>query len=511
MDLDCNNYTIEEILQILEIDENNPDAGIIQKNLSDKITIISKQDPEQISENIDELINFYTKAAFKLMNNNKIINNNIKKQELSEKQNIINNEQIIPNKLINIEDKPIINRPLIPGGVTKPIPPIYSINTNPNKHVQGIVNPIERQTINSLLSINSKFRHPNSTSSTDFIVELNQNFSNVTSIKLASIEFINSYYAISEYLGSNHFTIEFFKYSLSFPITILEIFKETFYIPDGNYTIDQFVTTVNDIFQEPGKPYTNLVELAYDPIKGKLNFIKGLGTGNTWLPPCGGIGCDFGFNLDFTNINLPKRANFLNLGWLIGYRHNKYPFFELPPPDPSCNNTLIPGRIKNIPICMCDCDDDYYNYKYISPCNNYYKNFYQDTSNNNLNIGFNPEAVANLIGTGYFLLEIDDFNKNQSEVFYSNTQLSKNNVSTFTHNFSNIIARIPNTADFFFMMFEDSSDKVFKTRKYFGPVRLNRLKIRLLDENGTVINLNNNDIVINLEIESNNMPYKKIL
>ena len=72
------------------------------------------------------------------------------------------------------------------------------------------------------------------------------------------------------------------------------------------------------------------------------------------------------------------------------------------------------------------------------------------------------------------------------------------------------MARIPNSADFYSIIFEDSSDKVFKTRKYFGPVRISKLKIRLLDENGVVVNLNNNDIIINLQIECLNAPYKNL-
>ena len=130
---------------------------------------------------------------------------------------------------------------------------------------------------------------------------------------------------------------------------------------------------------------------------------------------------------------------------------------------------------------------------------NGYSPHYQDASTNVLNIGFNPEAVANLIGTHYFLLEVDDFNKNQAAVFRSNTELKQNNINTFSYNVSNVLARIPNTADYFSILFEDSSDKVFKTRKYFGPVKISKLKIRLLDENGVVVNLNNNDIIINLQ------------
>ena len=45
-------------------------------------------------------------------------------------------------------------------------------------------------------------------------------------------------------------------------------------------------------------------------------------------------------------------------------------------------------------------------------------------------------------------------------------------------------------------------------RQYFGPVRINKLRIRLLDDYGRVVNLNGGDLVISLEIETLNMPYK---
>jgi hypothetical protein len=150
----------------------------------------------------------------------------------------------------------------------------------------------------------------------------------------------------------------------------------------------------------------------------------------------------------------------------------------------------------------------YYDYKYKSACVDGYLPYYQHKATNILNVGINPQAIVNLIGTHYFLLEVDDYNKNQSEVFRSNTELKYNHESTFNYSVFNVLARIPNTADFFNLIFEDSSDRVFKNRRYFGPVRLSKLKFRLLDENGVVVNLNNNDIIINLEIESLNSPYK---
>jgi hypothetical protein len=386
------------------------------------------------------------------------------------------------------------NRHLINGGVKHSLPELYTINTNQNLYSEGLVNPLEREIITTILSINTKFRDSYSKSSTDFLVELNEPYNNVVSLKLASLEMINGYYAVSDYLNTNNFTIEFFQYnSTSLDISLNSVFKQTFIIPNGNYDIPDLLLVINNSFQNnipPPAPippfyFGQIVQGVYDPNKGKINFILFNPSANPPLP-----GYSWGFNINFRDKTNPGRPPFLNLGWLLGYQSYDYYFFEKPPPNPG------------------PCDPDYYDYSYISPCKDGYLPFYQTTTTPALNIGFNPQAIANLLGTHYFLLEVDDFNKNQSVVFRTNTQLKHNIKEVFNYNISNILARIPNTADAFDLIFEDSSDRVFKTRKYFGPVRLSKLKIRLLDENGVVVNLNNNDLVITLQIESLNTPYK---
>jgi hypothetical protein len=478
MDLNVDNYNINELLNIFNIKETDTNINTLQENLSKSITLINNE-VDNLPEDKDSLIDFYTKAAFKILNNKKSLEN----------INYLEKESLINNKNENI-----VNRELIDGGVRQPIPSKYTINTNVNKYSEGSLNPIERETIKSLLSINSKFRDTYSKSSTDFSVELNDPYNNVVSIKLASMELMNSYYTISEYLRTNYFSIEYFQYhSLTLDISNTSIFVEHFTIPDGNYNILELVDTINnDIFQNndpstSGNPYYRLVELVYDTIKGKVNFVLYDASGN---PPDPSY--NWGFNINFRDKCLPKRPAFLNFGWILGYRDLEYFFFKQPIPNPS------------------RCDVDFSNYRYMSPCNDGYLPYYQFKTTNILNIGFNPQSVTNTSGTHYFLLEVDDYNRNQSVVFKSNTQLKHNVQEPFTYNLSNILARIPNTADYYSMIFEDSSDRVFKSRKYFGPVRLSKLKIRLLDENGVVVNLNNNDIIINLEIETLNTPYKNL-
>ena len=523
MDLNIDNYSVDELLNVFNINGKNSDIKELEKCLSKSISLILSQENNELPEDKNVLIDFYSKAAFKILNDKTIVNNNsLKKNEIIE--TVIENEGIINNNFID-EQQNITQRELINGGVRQPIPPIYTINTNRNKFSEGVVDPLERETITSLLSINSKFRDSYSKSSTDFNLDLNEPLTNVVSIKLASIEILNSYYTISEYLRTNRFNVKFFKYDTNPPNDISQnsIFDVSFVLPDGNYHVHSLVSTLNEIFQNnnpipAGIPYYRLIKSVYDESKGKIIFLLNDASGNP-----AGTGYSWGFDLNFRDIVQPNRPAFLNLGWILGFRQHEYFFFPEPALEPedccdvSFNKSYYDFKYKN------NCKGNYYNYrknstcnkeynnqKYKSACSNGYSPHYQDASTNVLNIGFNPEAVANLIGTHYFLLEVDDFNKNQAAVFRSNTEIKQNNIETFSYNVSNVLARIPNTADSFSILFEDSSDKVFKTRKYFGPVRISKLKIRLLDENGVVVNLNNNDIIINLQIESLNAPYKNL-
>jgi hypothetical protein len=119
--------------------------------------------------------------------------------------------------------------------------------------------------------------------------------------------------------------------------------------------------------------------------------------------------------------------------------------------------------------------------------------------------GINSNSAVNLIGTSYFLIEVDDFNNNNPAV------VSYNCDSKWSYNIKNILGKVPNIAATNELLFEDSSDRLFKSRKYFGPVRIQKLRIRILDENGRQVDFGENDFTINLEVETLNSPYKKMV
>jgi hypothetical protein len=97
----------------------------------------------------------------------------------------------------------------------------------------------------------------------------------------------------------------------------------------------------------------------------------------------------------------------------------------------------------------------------------------------------------------YFFIEIDDYQRN----FVTDSIVSVVKTNNVGYLGKNIIARIPISTSFNVITLNNVSDGLFKTRDYFGPVRLEKLHIRLLDRFGQVISLNQNDFSMMIELK----------
>lgn len=96
--------------------------------------------------------------------------------------------------------------------------------------------------------------------------------------------------------------------------------------------------------------------------------------------------------------------------------------------------------------------------------------------------------------TQYFFLELDDYNRN----FTSNTIIAETGGGTHLGN--NIIARIPMTAPALNTNYTSPSDLIFKQRDYFGPVKIEKLHLRLVDRFGDTLDVQNNDYSVAIEL-----------
>jgi hypothetical protein len=410
MDTDIRNYSYDEILNVLQINDDDLTKELLKEKITEHIEKLS--DSSSLSPNQkNEYIHFFNSCFHEVC-----------------RYNNFNYEITEPVQYI--------------GALPKREPNVVTINTNTTKYTQGEVNPIQRETIKNTMVVG----HVPGTggSPTDFSITLTEQLSNVVSLKVAGIEFANFFYNISTYLNNNKFIIITY---LRNTVTGEEEnkYSKEIIVNDGYYNICNFIETVEAILN--ADPKTGMIEFVYDELKGKLHFA--LKDEPPIQAPCG---FEYEFDLNFYSTLANKEQT---IGHYMGYKKTYYTFEE------DYNLTLTPTT----------------------------------------ELGYATEMCADFTGSKFFLLEITDYNNNAPSVLLLNNYAKS----------SDLIAKIPNKLPMTNMIFEDSSDRIFKTRKYFGPVKIQKLRIRLLDQFGKLVDNNCCDLCVTLEFESLDVPYKQLV
>jgi len=114
------------------------------------------------------------------------------------------------------------------------------------------------------------------------------------------------------------------------------------------------------------------------------------------------------------------------------------------------------------------------------------------------------EALFDAGGDRYIYLSINDFQYN------NNTS----NIVCFDNNILNedVIAKIPMENGKLSLVINDNNNNLAKIRRYNGPINLSKIQIKLLDQFGCVIDLNNMDfsMTIELQILYENFNFKNV-
>lgn len=336
----------------------------------------------------------------------------------------------------------------------------FVIKRNERKDLTSLINPLNKAKMIKLLNINTLFRkNYYGEPSTDFTFELPTEIKNVISIGLETTEIPNKQNLYSDTVQTNEFTIETFDKRLTgdaptgdpmqtgYVGEIINKQRKRILIQNGTYTGREIVEYLNTkIFDKD--PHLKRVGVMYHEPTGKIIFFRD--TRTLKGEPLDG-NFEFGYNLDF-NLNNQSRAIQYNMGWLLGFRKQYYEFYR----DYVTENELNPENFE----------------------------------------GFNPEAANNDEGNSYIYLSVDTFNNNHAQVI-----LSPFDSSTF--NDTSILAKLPmnsfaGESDF---NYQSGSVQIGFVRNYFGPVNVRRIKIRLLDQMGRVIDLNNIDYSFTLKLE----------
>lgn len=459
MDFDSSNYNTDELLNILEINQSG------DYSLDNVFKLTKKSmDTTKLSDdtaNKEALLDFIVVSFKKLCVHFQYDVPDYMDRELDRlKIKLLTNNDTINND----PSKFVINHKIGSKEVDRSV----------EKKKFKRVNPIKRELYNTVLTINTKYRNNYyGSKSTDFLVDLSNPVKNVTGLKISNAELQNTYYTVSNYLKTNVFYIHLTRLTGAPSVPVTGMYKIE--IPDGNYTSLDAVSAINGggFGLKKAKLYSNLTTVvdlstiiiaSYDTMTKKIIF--SLQTAAV---------LNYKFDLDFVLHGEVERDIAKNLGWLLGY-HKPYYSFD--------DTKTIDGI------------------KYEA---SYEKTTKIDTVGVGVSItkvGFQPEAPADFTGTKFFLIEVNDFNNNSMQSFYY--------PGTFNSlKMKDLLGKIPNNAGAT-ILFEDSYGPINPTRYYLGPVNIQKLHIRLLDENGVVVDLNNVDFALTFELEVLHVHYEML-
>jgi len=94
----------------------------------------------------------------------------------------------------------------------------------------------------------------------------------------------------------------------------------------------------------------------------------------------------------------------------------------------------------------------------------------------------------------YIYLSVNDFNTS-----INNNYISAFNKSSFN---ADVLGRISLNTPYFSLLSEDNYKVISEPRKYFGPVDLQRLQIRIYDDHGRILDMNNADYSFSIVLKT---------
>lgn len=334
------------------------------------------------------------------------------------------------------------------------------INTYDYKYPSGNMNAIDRRTMTKQLCIDSLFRkNYNSTTSSNFSYVLSEPINNIVSMNVTAIEFPNAWYTFSKADYSNIFTITIYNApspadntSLIYDSEITHIIE----IPEGNYRSDFLQDAINNLFSNT----RNGLEYIYfeiDEINARSRFrTKTSGDDDKEIFLDETMPVDFEFTIDFAVETDLERPLYKNAGWMLGFRERTY---------------HVAASVDSVQV---------------KTALNFEIQTFRWYLESESSYGSNVQ--------NYIFLDIDDHNKN----FNTNSFSINTDDSTLSNN---VIGRISVVSGMNTTITNTANDFVFKKRDYFGPVKLERLHIKLVNKLGEAIDLNHNDFSFVLEIE----------
>jgi hypothetical protein len=419
---------------------------------------------------------------------------------------------------------------------------------------QDSLNPNLKNTYTRLINLDSQFRqYTNGTNSTatDYTLDLSDTLKNALRIKLYSYQIPFSWYIIDSAYGNNCFWIVDPSSNNAIPIVV----------PPGNYNQSGFQSQLNTSFQNAGfstpsvgAPYNLPANnpVYYNSNNGIIALFLYDGSYNdpagifqsftitsdtsivfydfTGILQCG-VKCKSSINHYFNN----------TLGWLMGY---KLPYISIDPSGNFASSILDLNGPKYLILTLDDFNQNHVNNSLVSISQ--YSNVLKIPSYYSPDLPYtclSPEQqqnnLASLVNQVVVQSVIDNQTPNAQnglliagkyEDDYTSTQLvlpsaprtltqaqiyTINEINKNKNNLTNYLTKAPTTSDILAivpiktsvtlpvgsLLVEYSGPLQDNHRNYFGPVNIERMAVKLLDDKGNILNLNGNDWCFTLVCE----------
>ena len=302
------------------------------------------------------------------------------------------------------------------------------VNTFASEYYAGSLNPLATRTIKRCLTIDTRFRDNfYATQSSDFTLQLPLKLNKVVSMQMSALEIPIAFYGISTNYGNSHIWIEIDYDNSGTIITTSQVFQ----IEDGNYNAIDFINILNAQIcpsNSDGSPVNPANPFSY--ITFSLNVSQnGSGNGKATIAPSG------------ANANKITR---IKLDFSRDIHGN-------------LDTTELTSKIG-------------WNLGFT-------KRIYDGSTT------YTSDTIVEPATIRYIYLAVDDFNNSANNHFITAFNQSILN--------PNILARISLRGNYFGILMDNDLNILTEPRKYFGPVDIQRLRIRLYDDFGRILNMNN--------------------
>ncbi len=511
-DFDIDNYNIEELVNIIGLGSEIPLTNEkIVSTISKFTEKFEKKKKELGEEEKTKFIDFFYEIQDKLLNNKKeetvrdLFDDEIVTESITRKAIPVNSRE--PRKAV-LYDKDIMGETRIMG--------MQNVNPAPFDNITAdYKNPLLRNTQRNTITIDSSFRtiskyaatgkgdiggcpDPDTQyktaiaqTSTNFTVNLDPPIKNVLEITFESANIPNVWHVFSKDYGTDYFVEKkAVGPDSSGNYTYTDI--SNVHIENGNYNVipNDKANLIDELNSK-----TNRLIFTYSEISNKITVTNKM---------------SYSMGIDWYSLNVPMCSTTgnggkidYNLGWLLGFRNTDYIL------DPSgTQNASITGEA------TLDTTGPTYLYIALDDFNNNKPNQNLVSFQNNVSSFAMPSYyVRTTMGKNCNLTNPEYINpSNSCGKKYANKDLSSNLTSKQRYTIDQIKLAMsgqrteryssPNSADILTkinVQLGKSHTQVkevnleYKKRFYFGPVNLKKLHVRLLNDKGMDINLNNTD------------------